>query len=126
MLQLIVEQAEQIKKMEDAMGKMIKERQKAIRDAVKGATKEATKATIPLQAVPLIVIPAATTSTGALGESTEQLAKAMENMPLQSIEIKRLWNQVNEFLEKLKGKDSTHATELQIRKKLNESLEKSL
>ena len=29
------------------MGKMIKERQKEIRDAVKGATKEAAKAMIP-------------------------------------------------------------------------------
>ena len=83
MMQLIVEQTKQIKKMEDEMGKMIKEIHKAIRDAVKGASKEAAKATIPLQAIPLTVIPAATTSTRAPGESTEQLAKAMENMYLQ-------------------------------------------
>ena len=44
----------------------------------------------PLQMVPLTVIPVATTSTGAPGESIEQLAKAMENMSLHSTEIKKL------------------------------------
>ena len=71
MLQLIIEQVEQIKKMESEMEKMIKEIQKVIRDAVKEATKEAAKAMIPLQAVSLTVIPSSTTSTGASGEGTE-------------------------------------------------------
>ena len=86
MLQLIVKQTEQVKKMESEMEKMIKERQKAIRDAVNETTKEVAKAMIPLQAVPLTVIPTPTTTTGTPGEGTEQLAKAMENMSLKTAE----------------------------------------
>ena len=71
MLQLIVEQTEQIKKMESEMDKMIKKRHKSIRDAVKGEAMVVAKAMIPLQAVPLMVIPASTTSIGALEESIE-------------------------------------------------------
>lgn len=59
---------------------------------------------IPLQVIPLTMIPTATPSIGALGESTEKIAKAMENMYLQPVEIKRLHNQLSDLLEKLKGK----------------------
>ena len=51
------------------MDKMIKERQKSIRDAVKGVAKEVAKAMIPLQAVPLTVIPTSTTSISAQGKA---------------------------------------------------------
>lgn len=72
-----------------------------------------------------MVIPTSTTSTGAPRESIEKLAKAMEDMFVHSEDIKRLRNQLNDILEQLKGKESAHATELQINKKLNEILQKS-
>ena len=56
MMQLIIEKSEQLKKMENDMEKMVKERHRAVRDVVKEASKEAAKAVIPLQAIPLVVI----------------------------------------------------------------------
>ena len=77
---------------------------------------------IPLQAVPLTMIPTSTTTTGTPGEGTEKLAKAMENMSLQKTKNKKLQYQLSNLQEQFKRKYSTHATELQISKKLNEGL----
>jgi len=58
-------------------------------------SKVARKVIVPLQVEPLIVIPTATSSTTNTGTAVDQLASAVENMSLQTEEIKILQAQVN-------------------------------
>lgn len=62
---------------------------------MKGATKEVAKVMIPLQEIPITVIPTSTSTTSTPEEGIEKLAKAMENMSLQKTEIKKLYNQLS-------------------------------
>lgn len=86
MMKLIMEQSLQIKQMETMMEKMVQKKEKVAQLAI-----------TTMQALPLIAIPTTTletTNTG-IGSSTEQLARSMESMNLQTKEIKRLETQVN-------------------------------
>ena len=62
---------------------------------MKREVKEATKAMIPLKRVPITTIPASTSTTGIPGEGTEQIARAMKNMSLQTTKNKKLQDQLN-------------------------------
>ena len=65
--------------MEVEMEKMVKEKEQTPKTSI-----------VPLEVVPLIAIPASTTSTTSIGDVADQLEKSVENMSLQKEEIKRL------------------------------------
>ena len=77
MMKLIMEWTAQLKNMEIEMEKMVKEKEQATKTSI-----------VPLEVVPLTTIPTSITSTTSIGEAADQLAKSVENMSLQTEEIK--------------------------------------
>lgn len=68
--------------------------------------KEQTAKTskVPLESVPLAVIPTTTLSTASTTDEVEQLTKALKNMSIKEDEINKLQDQV-QLLQYHKSKD---------------------
>lgn len=99
--------------MESELDKMIKEKEH---------TEKTSK--VPLEAVPLAVIPIAQPSTASTVDGAEQLTKAVQNMSIQEEGIKKLQDQVK-FLQYQKStNESSHAVEARRAKKLIERFQK--
>jgi hypothetical protein len=118
MLKLIMEQNAQLKEMEEELERLVKEKEQSMPMEV-----------IPLRAAPLTgvrttsvakisttEIPSATPMTSL--EKTVELAKSMEEMDLQEIEISRLKNDF-EDLQQLK---SSYQTSYSMEKKTSDKL----
>jgi hypothetical protein len=102
MLRLIMEKNAQIKEMEAELEKLVKEKEQSVPMAV-----------IPLNGVSLIGVSTTTTTTTTIGETSattsvtapdaaEKLAKAMEDMTLQGVEIRKPHEEIQN-LQKLKS-----------------------
>ena len=117
MLKLLMEQNAQLKEMEAEMERLLKEKEKA--KPMEG---------IPLSAIPIAglstttvtIIPFATTVP--LPEGATDLAKSMERMNLQELEINKLKKEVGN-LQELK---TSFQTSLSKEKQVNEKIRKEL
>ena len=99
--------------MESELEKMIKEKEKI-----------AKTSKVPLEVVPLAVIPIAKPSTTSTADGAEQLTKAVQNMSIQEEEIKKIQPQVK-LLQYQNSKDkSSHAVEAQRAKNIIKRLQK--
>lgn len=83
MMKLIIEQNIQIRKMEEEMEKMIKEKEQSQKMAI-----------VPLDAIPIYQLPTTGTTTATTSSthtaSAEQVTKTLEKMPIKSKYIKTL------------------------------------
>ena len=122
MLKLLLEQSVQLKEMEAEMERLLKEREQAK----------------PMEGVPLSVVPIAITTTTVvpyattvpLPEGATDLAKSMERMNLQELEISRLKKEL-ENLQELKTSFQTSLSKenqvnMQIRKELQQLQKQTL
>jgi len=101
MMKLIMEQTAQLKQMEAEMDKLIKE------------TEKAAKKLAPLEALPITVILTAILATTSTRDVADQLFHAIQNMFLQTKEIKKLHDQVKLLEDHQKKSDIFHVAELQ-------------
>jgi hypothetical protein len=122
MLKLIMEQNAQLREMEAKLERLVKEKE-----------QEAPIEVIPLSVVPLTRVSISTIATTTIAEITSatpltalekivELAKSMEEMNLQGMEIKRLKKEV-ESLQKLK---SSYQTSYSMEKKTSEKYKQDL
>jgi hypothetical protein len=123
MLKLIMEQNAQIKEMEAELERLVKEKEQTEPMEV-----------IPLSAVPLTGVSTVTTSTTTTAElpsaapvtvleTSEALAKSMEEMTLQGAEIKKLQQEI-ENLQKLKSSfQASYNTERHTSEKLKQEIQ---
>ena len=93
------------------MYKLVKEKEKAVEMAI-----------VPLDVVPIAVIPTDTLATTITSGGTEQLAKAMENMSIQTEEIKKLEAQNNTLKDIKVRSDNAHEIEIKRAQKKIKSL----
>ena len=80
---------------------------------------------VPLDFVPLTAIPAATNSTKKTKDGAKQLTKAVENLSIQTQEIKKMQDQVKVLQEQRSRTKASHPAETQRAQKLIEKLQKS-
>lgn len=114
MMKLIMEQTTQMKKMETKMDKLIKEKEKATKNTI-----------VLLEALTITAIPTAISATTSTGYATDQLAHEVQNMSLQTKEIKNLQDQVKLLEDHQKKTEIFHATELQRAQNQIEAWKKS-
>ena len=117
MMKLIIEQNIQVRQMEAEMEKIIKEKEESQKMAI-----------IPLDAIPISQLPAIGKTTAITSfthtASAEQVTKRLENMSIQSKEIKTLHDQLK-ALEVQKAKaEASCVTKLQKSQRLLEKLQK--
>ena len=79
------------------MEKLVKEREKVAQMAI-----------IPLEVVPLAAVPSITSAATCTSSGTEQLAKAMENISIETEEIKRLEAQINILKDQKVSSNNAH------------------
>jgi len=80
---------------------------------------------VPLEALPITVIPTVTSSTISTGDTTEQLVNAVQNMSLQTEEMKILQAQVNLLQDHQANTETFDAVELQRAQNQIEAWKKS-
>ena len=80
---------------------------------------------VPLQALPITTIPTTISSTTSTGDIAYQLDNAVQNMSLQTEEIKKLQGQVKLLQDHQKKTETFHTTELQRAQNQIEAWKKS-
>ena len=68
---------------------------------------------VPFEALPITTIPTTISSTTSTGDTADQLENAVQNMSLQTKEIKRLEGQVKLLHDHQMNIETFHAAELQ-------------
>lgn len=106
-----MEQSLQIKQMEEKMEKLVKEKEEAMK-----------RAQIPMDVVPLLAVSitrvstSGTATTTGTAEGAEQLVEVVKNLSIQTVEIKKLQDELKELQQMKAVADNSHAVELQREK----------
>jgi len=100
--------------METKMDKLIKEKEKA-----------AKKTIVPLEELPITTIPTTISATTSTGDVADQLENLVQNMSLQTKEIKKLQDEVKLEEDHQKKTKTFHVAELQRAQNKIEAWKKS-